>query len=403
MATLDQQKRAKLPDSAFAYVDSKGQRRLPINDESHVRNALARFNQVRFEDEAARDRARRRLLAAARKYSIVPVGFFDGQLRVQGHQAAAGRLVLELGRADSLAGLQDRLRSELRDPALEAFEWSASLGAYLGADGRPGVMPAAGTGRAVTLIDRRGRPMAALVHDPATLRDPDLRTSVVSAVTLAMENRQLQATVDADARDARSLPTGPVTFLMSDIEDSTGLLNLLGEGYARLLTEVRGIQRTAVRPAGGREIDARADEYFAVFERPFDALQAALTIERRVRGRSWPDDVAVRLRIGLHHGKPTLTDSGYVGLAVHTTARICSAGHGGQILVSRAARDALQVADAIGRGGRRVHLRDLGTYQLHGLRRSEPLFQVEASGLETDFPALRATVATATKGLGESV
>jgi class 3 adenylate cyclase len=403
MATLDQQKRAKLPDSAFAYVDSKGQRRLPINDESHVRNALARFNQTRFEDEAARDRARRRLLAAARKYGIVPVGFFDGQLRAQRHEAAAGRLVLELGQIESLGDLQLRLRSELRDTTLEAFEWSASLGGYLGADGRPGVMPAAGTGRAVTLIDRRGRPMTALVHDPATLRDPHLLGSVVSAVRLAMENRQLQATVDADARDARSLPTGAVAFLMSDIEDSTGLLHRLGDAYARLLTEVRGIQRTAVRRAGGREIDARADEYFAVFERASDALGAALSIERRVSGRSWPDGVAVRLRIGLHHGKPTLTDTGYIGIAVHTTARICSAGHGGQILVSRAARDILSVDD--GSGSRRpgVRYRPLGAYRLHGLRRPEPLFQVEAAGLGSDFPALRATPAGAAETLDRSV
>jgi class 3 adenylate cyclase len=391
MATLDQQKRAKLPDSAFAYVDTKGNRRLPINDESHVRNALARFNQTRFEDEAARDRARRRLLAAARKYGIVPVGFFDGQLRVQGHQAAAGRLMLELGRVESLRDLQDRLRSELRDPTLEAFEWSASMGAYLGADGRPGIMPAAGTGRAVTLIDRRGRPMVALVHDPATLRHPQLRESVVSAVRLAMENRQLQATVDADARDARTLPTGSVTFLMSDIEDSTGLLHRIGEGYGRLLTEVRGIQRTTVRHAGGREIDARADEYFAVFRQPGDALQAALSIERRIRGRSWPLDTEVRLRIGLHHGKPTLTDAGYVGLPVHVTARICSAGHGGQILVSRAARDALLATFALGTGRGRVQLRELGTYQLRGLRRPEPLFQVEAVGSPASFPELRAS------------
>ena len=70
MSQLDAKKRAKLPDSAFAYVDSQGRRRLPINDESHVRNALARFNQVAFEDEAARERARKRLLIAAKKYKL---------------------------------------------------------------------------------------------------------------------------------------------------------------------------------------------------------------------------------------------------------------------------------------------------------------------------------------------
>ncbi|MGH7552857.1 MAG: DUF6582 domain-containing protein, partial [Longimicrobiales bacterium] len=98
MSKLDSNKRAKLPDSAFAYVDSRGQRRLPINDEPHVRNALSRFNQVAFENDAARERARKRLLNAAKKYSIVPVGFITGQLESERKHAAAGRLVIELGR-----------------------------------------------------------------------------------------------------------------------------------------------------------------------------------------------------------------------------------------------------------------------------------------------------------------
>ena len=81
MATLGSAQRAKLPDSAFAYVDARGRRRLPIYDEPHVRNALARFNQVAFDDDEAGDRARTRLLKAAKKYGIVPVGFISGQLR----------------------------------------------------------------------------------------------------------------------------------------------------------------------------------------------------------------------------------------------------------------------------------------------------------------------------------
>ena len=81
MSVLDSKARARLPDSAFAYVDSTGRRRLPINDASHVRNALARFEQTAFEDAAARERARQRLLRAAKKHGIVPLGFFDGQLR----------------------------------------------------------------------------------------------------------------------------------------------------------------------------------------------------------------------------------------------------------------------------------------------------------------------------------
>src|SRR5678815_4422948 len=79
-ARLKPKKRERLPDRAFAYVDSRGRRRLPIHDAAHVRNALARFGQVKFEDEGARERARKRLLNAARKYGIVPVGFITGQL-----------------------------------------------------------------------------------------------------------------------------------------------------------------------------------------------------------------------------------------------------------------------------------------------------------------------------------
>ncbi len=81
MAQLGSAERARLPDRAFAYIDAHGRRRLPIHDAGHVRNALARFDQVAFEDDAARDRARKRLLNAARKFKIVPVGFITNQLQ----------------------------------------------------------------------------------------------------------------------------------------------------------------------------------------------------------------------------------------------------------------------------------------------------------------------------------
>lgn len=81
MPKLTARERARLPDSAFAYIDAQGRRRLPIHDEVHVRNALARFTRVSFEDDATRDAARKRLLKAAKKYGIVPVGFIDGQLK----------------------------------------------------------------------------------------------------------------------------------------------------------------------------------------------------------------------------------------------------------------------------------------------------------------------------------
>ena len=100
MSRLKGKKRARLPDRAFAYVDSGGRRRLPIHDRSHVRNALARFNQVTFESDAAREQARRRLLNAAKKYRIVPVGFFTGQLQTERRHATAGRLVAFRGLPD---------------------------------------------------------------------------------------------------------------------------------------------------------------------------------------------------------------------------------------------------------------------------------------------------------------
>src|SRR5881409_4222600 len=81
MSRLKTSKRARLPDRAFAYIDSRGRRRLPVHDKAHVRNALARFNQVAFENDAARERARKRLLIAAKKFGIVPVGFITGQLQ----------------------------------------------------------------------------------------------------------------------------------------------------------------------------------------------------------------------------------------------------------------------------------------------------------------------------------
>src|SRR5688572_4714712 len=83
MARLGAKERAQLPDSAFAYIDSRGRRALPIHDAAHVRNALARFGQVAFEDEAARDRARSRLLRAAKRHGIMPIGFISAQLQPQ--------------------------------------------------------------------------------------------------------------------------------------------------------------------------------------------------------------------------------------------------------------------------------------------------------------------------------
>jgi class 3 adenylate cyclase len=268
MPPLGAKERAQLPNSAFAYVDSRGRRRLPIHDAAHVRNALARFSQVAFEDESARDRARSRLLRAAQKHGIMPIGFISAQLQPQ-----------------------------------------------------------------------------------------------------------------------RKLPKGHVTFLLTDIEGSTELLGRLDDQYAPLLAEVRRRVRAAVRQAGGREASARGDDVFAVFEHAPAALEAALAIQRAMHAGAWPDGIDVRLRIGLHRGRPALTDSGYVGLSVHAAARVCFAAHGGQIVMSSAVRAA--VLESLAEG---VTVRSLGAWRFRGLPEPLVLFQVDAADLLTDFPPLRSAV-----------
>jgi class 3 adenylate cyclase len=268
MPPLRAKERAQLPDSAFAYIDSRGRRRLPIHDASHVRNALARFTQVAFEDDDARDRARLRLLRAATKYGIQPIGFISAQLEPQ-----------------------------------------------------------------------------------------------------------------------RKLPRGQVTFLLADIEGSTELLRSVGDLYAPLLTLVRRRVRDALRRAGGREVSARGDDVFAVFEQSSAALEAALAIQQAMDAGPWPEAIAVRLRIGLHRGRPELTDTGYVGLSVHAAARICFAAHGGQIVMSSAVRAA--AVDSLPDG---VNLKSLGKWRFRGLPEPLELVQVTAPDLLTDFPPLRAAV-----------
>jgi class 3 adenylate cyclase len=276
MAQLKAADRVRLPDRAFAYIDSTGKRRLPISDAAHVRNALARFNQVRFESEEARERARERLLRAAQKFRIVPVGFISSQLRSE----------RELGAADA--------------------------------------------------------------------------------------NRPVE------------LPTGFVTLLMTDIEGSTPLLHRLGDRYGALLHEVFAIQRAAAERFDGCVVEVRADEFFVAFECPQSAVEAAIAAQRDLGARRSHDDVTVRVRAGIHAGYPTLSGANYIGMAVHTTARICAAAHGGQIVISGDMKTALTDMRPDG-----VRFRALGTHRLRGIPDAIPLFQVAATGLGTRFPPPR--------------
>jgi DNA-binding NarL/FixJ family response regulator/class 3 adenylate cyclase len=169
-----------------------------------------------------------------------------------------------------------------------------------------------------------------------------------------------------------------LTFFFSDLEDSSGLAARLGESYPGVLADTRELQRHAVAEAGGREIECRGDELFAVFEQPAAAAAAALEAQQVFAAHAWPPGERVRVRIGLHSGEAESSGDGYVGIDVHRASRICQAGHGGQVLASA------DTASALG-----VDTRELGTFEFKGLREPERIFQLVINGLESEFPPLR--------------
>src|ERR1700694_719326 len=179
-------------------------------------------------------------------------------------------------------------------------------------------------------------------------------------------------------------PTGTVTMLFSDIEGSTRLLEHLGERYTDVLAEYRSLLRTAFHAYGGHEVDTQGDAFFIAFARATEAISAAIEIQRSLATHAWPNGVTMRTRIGQHTGEPQLSPEGYVGLDVHHAARIMSAGHGGQVLLSQTTRDL--VAHTLPDG---VGLRDLGEHRLKDLQRASHLYQLIIAGLQASFPALK--------------
>lgn len=378
VAKLTASQRKKLPNSAFAHVRPNGKRLLPINDESHVRNALSRFSQVKFESDADRDTARSRLLRAAKRHGIVPVGFIEGQLLTARRKAAPGQLIIELGRIETSAQLQTELRRTLDDSTLWLLHWSKPEGTYVDCDGRPASLPGTNAAVQATFLQGSGRPLMAIVHDRAVLQTPEMTEAVMAAVHL-VAGKELLEEIDEIGVATGGLPDGEVTFLLTDIEGSTQLLSTLGRRYPKVLTQVRTVIREAVLQANGRQVEARADEYVAVFSDASDAVVAATEMQRAMRKHGWPDGLAVKVRAGVHTGEIVLTEAGYVGLTVHTAARIMAAAHGGQVLISNETRRRM------GASGREL-TRDLGMFKLRGLAPRYKLFQLEADGLESEFP-----------------
>ncbi len=176
------------------------------------------------------------------------------------------------------------------------------------------------------------------------------------------------------------LPTGTITFVFTDIERSTALLESLGERYAAVLERHNDLIRTAFARHGAVEVSTEGDAFFVVFRAPAGAIKATVEAQRTLHQEAWPQNAPVRVRMGLHTGEGVRGGDNYVGLDVHRASRIASAAHGGQVLISDATRALVEQALPDG-----VSLRDLGRHRLKGLPRVEHIYQVDADGLAFDF------------------
>ncbi|CAN5590370.1 hypothetical protein BH18ACT16_BH18ACT16_10940 [soil metagenome] len=178
------------------------------------------------------------------------------------------------------------------------------------------------------------------------------------------------------------LPRGTVTFVFTDIEGSTRLLNSLGPDYQEVLASHRTLLREAFQSHGGIEVDTQGDSFFYAWARAQDAVLGAVAAQRALTSHDFGDGVELRVRMGVHTGEPARTQEGYVGPDVHLGSRICSIAWGGQIVVSSATA-------AVFSGHKEVTLRPLGDHSLKDIDERISLHQVVVPGLSEDFPALR--------------
>ena len=180
------------------------------------------------------------------------------------------------------------------------------------------------------------------------------------------------------------LPSGTVTFLFTDIEQSTALARRLGAKFGVLRAEHRRLLRRAFADHGGHEIDTAGDGFFVVFRRAGEAVAAAAAAQRALAETEATKEAGLRVRMGLHTAEPFLEGDGYAGVGVHRAARISAVAHGAQTLMSDATAG---IVEDLGLDG--VRLRDLGEHRLKDLVRPQRLFQLDVEGLASDFPPLQ--------------
>jgi predicted ATPase/class 3 adenylate cyclase/Tfp pilus assembly protein PilF len=179
-------------------------------------------------------------------------------------------------------------------------------------------------------------------------------------------------------------PTGTVTFLFTDIEGSTKLLNRFGDRYHDILAEHNSILRGVWARHDGYEVTTEGDAFFVAFSRAASGLAAAVDGQKALAEHQWPENITFSVRMGLHTGEPTATDNNYMGLDVHRAARISGSAHGRQVLISVATKTL-----AANRFPPNVTLRDLGEHRLKDLEEPEHLFQLVIPDLQADFPPIR--------------
>src|SRR6188508_1833119 len=184
----------------------------------------------------------------------------------------------------------------------------------------------------------------------------------------------------------RSLPTGTVTFLRTDVQGSMGLARALGGRWDDLNRRHLELIGRAVSAHGGTTIRTEGDALFAAFPEAIAAVEAAAEAQRAIATEPWPDDVTIQVRIGLHTGEAHRAGDDYGGLDVNRAARVAAVGHGGQVVLSETT--ATLVADALPQG---TGLRDLGRHVLKDVPRAERLSQLDIAGLPNDFPPLRSS------------
>jgi predicted ATPase/class 3 adenylate cyclase len=187
------------------------------------------------------------------------------------------------------------------------------------------------------------------------------------------------------AQTVRRLPTGIVTFVMTDIEGSTRLFRERGDEYVALLETHHDLLTQAFESYRGVEVATEGDGLVVVFDDAANAVQACLAGQLALRSHPWPSGADIRVRMGLHNAEATPTGNNYVSLGLHQAARICAGAHGGQIVLSEAT-----ASDVRARLPSDVTLSLLGSFQLRGFSAPARLFQVHHPQLPADFPPLRA-------------